>query len=512
MNHNSRTVNSLKNIIYSVGNNLLVLVLGFFSRSVFLYCLSVDYLGIQGLFSDILQMLSLADLGFGTAMTFSMYKPLAEKDYKKLAGLTDYYKKVYRIIAIAITVIGVALIPFLQYLVNLDNDLPYLKVYYVLYLANSIASYLVVYKTCILSADQKGYVLTKFSSIFSVIKTIVMIIVLFLTRNYILYLVTQVIFTYLNNFYASHVAEKMYPFIKEKVTLSVDETKGIFKNMSSVFLYKISSVLINATDNTLISIIVGTSYVGFYSNYSMIMLKISSVVNTIFYSLTASLGNVIVKDNEEKRYNVYKSMQSISTVLSAWCFVCVFLLIQDLIKVWLGTKYMLPIIVIVAMDINFYFSIVLLPIWVFREATGLYQKTRYIMLMTSIINVILSVVLGYKLGLAGILFATSISRLLTYFWYEPKLLFKEYFGRDCIEYFVNIGKNIIVTILILMPLLFLSYMFEVNNWLMLILKGISFSSLSLIILLLIYRKSEGIILLRSRFNSFAEKKRKEKAC
>ena len=191
----SRTSNSIKNILFSLGNQILNLILGFVSRSVFLHCLSVEYLGISGLFSDILQMLSLADLGFGTAMTYSMYKPLAEKDYAKLAGLTELYKKIYRVIAIAITCIGLAMVPFLQYIVKLDYNLPNLKLYYVLYLLNTIASYLVVYKTSVLNADQKGYVLTKYAGVFNLLKTICMILFLLATQNYTVYLCIQIIFT-----------------------------------------------------------------------------------------------------------------------------------------------------------------------------------------------------------------------------------------------------------------------------------------------------------------------------
>ena len=183
LDNDSRTSNSIKNIIFGFGNTMIMMILGFVNRSVFVHCLSMDYLGISGLFSDILSMLSLADLGFGTAMVYSMYKPLAEKDYDRLAGLIGIYKKIYRVIAIGITTIGLALIPFLGYIIKLDGNLPYIKVYYILYLMNTVASYLVVYKTSIVSADQKGYILTNYRSIFSIIQTICMTLFVYLTRN-----------------------------------------------------------------------------------------------------------------------------------------------------------------------------------------------------------------------------------------------------------------------------------------------------------------------------------------
>jgi O-antigen/teichoic acid export membrane protein len=494
----SRTNNSLKNMIYSFSNQILMLLLGFVSRSVFLYCLSVDYLGIQGLFGDILNMLSLADLGFGTAMTFSMYKPLAEKDYRKLAGLTNFYKKVYRIIAISVTVIGLMLVPFLKYLVNLDSEMPNLKLYYILFLARTVASYLVVYRTCIINADQKSRILTRYQSIFSILSTIVSCIFLILTKNYIVYLIVQVIFTYLVNFYSSYIAGKMYPYLKENVKLSKKETNGIFKRIGSAFLYKVSSVLINATDNTLISVLIGTKFVGYYSNYTLITTKLVSFVNTAFYSLTSSLGNLIVKEGKERRYQVFEIMQSVSVVLSTFCVTCVLFLLQDFIFVWLGHEYILDNLVVYALTTNFYFSISLLPIWVFREATGIYQKTKYVMLITALINVILSIVLGKVIGLAGIIFATSIARICTYFWYEPILLFKTYFGRSSAVYFIGILKSMLITALIFFVIYIVSNYIEVINWLTLILKGVVIATITIVLEFLIYHKSKGILLLKER--------------
>jgi O-antigen/teichoic acid export membrane protein len=212
----SRTENSVRNIIFSFGYQFVTLILSFVNRSIFIITLGVNYLGISGLFSDILQMLSLADLGFGVALTYSMYKPLAEHDYNKLAALTNLYRKVYRIIALVVTIIGLSLVPFLKYLINLKHPIPYITLYYIMYLANTVASYLVVYKTSILTADQKDYILNKYRSIFSVLQTLFMTIFLWITKNYFIYLLVQVIFTYVQNFYCSYIAEKRISFYKKE--------------------------------------------------------------------------------------------------------------------------------------------------------------------------------------------------------------------------------------------------------------------------------------------------------
>lgn len=496
----SRTTNSLKNITFSIFNQLLNVVLTFVARKVFIMCLSVDYLGVSGLFGDIFSMLCLADLGFGTAMNFSMYKPLAEKNYDRLAGLVNFYKKVYRIIAIVITVIGLMLIPFLPYLVNTDVEIAHLTWYYILMLVNVVASYLVVYKTSIISADQKSYLTTKYTSAFSIARTLFQIIFLLLTRNYTIYLLIQVVFTYLTNFFNSYIAEKQYPYIKKKEKLSKEETKGIFSNIKSVFIYKFSSVLITATDNTLISIIINTTAIGYYSNYTIVSNKIYNIVNTIFYSLTASIGNLIIKENQERRYQIFEIMQSVSLILSTFCLTCLLFLQEDFICLWLGEQFLLDKTILYAILTNFYFSIVLMPIWVFREATGLYQKTKYVMFGTAVVNVITSIILGKMIGLAGIIFATSISRLVTYFWYEPFLLFKKYFGKSCAIYFLGILKSIVSTFIVFCVVYFASSFISVSNWFAFLAKAIMVGSISLAMVFLIYYRSEGFKLLRDRIN------------
>lgn len=494
----SRTTNSIKNIAFSLFNQLLNIFLTFVSRKVFITCLSVEYLGISGLFGDIFSMLCLADLGFGTAMTFSMYQPLAEKNYDRLAGLINLYKKVYRIIALAITVIGLSLIPFLPYLVNTETEIEHLTWYYILMLANVVASYFVVYKTSIISADQKGYLTTKYTSIFSIVRTVLQIIFLLITHNYTIYLIIQVAFTYITNFFNSYIAQKYYPYIKKNIILPKEETRGIFNNIKSVFLYKLSSVLITATDNTLISIIVSTTAIGYYSNYTIISNKIYNIVNVIFYSLTASIGNLIIKENQERRFQIFEIMQSVSLILSTFCLTCLLFLQEDFISLWLGENFLLDKLILYAILTNFYFSIVLMPIWIFREATGLYQKTKYIMLVTAVINVFLSIILGELIGLAGIIFATSISRLVTYFWYEPFLLFKKYFGKSCFIYFLGIIKSIIITIVIFCITYIISGFIPVTNWIWFFFKAVIIGGFSLVMIFAFYHRSEGFKLLRDR--------------
>lgn len=485
----SRLKKSVRNITYRLASQVFSIVLKFISRTIFIYILGVEYLGINGLFSEILVVLSLADLGFGTAMVFSMYKPLAEQNKMKLAQLVRLYKKIYTVIAAAITVIGASLLPFLKYLVNIEHSIPHLSVYYLLYLANTIASYLVVYKTCILNADQKSYLVAKYNTIFSLCSLAVTTATLFATRNFMAYLIMQVAFTYLGNFYLSHVAEKEYPYINEKVpALPSQEAREIFSNVKSVFVYKVANTLVGSTDNTLISILVSTAAVGYYSNYNMVIANISMFINIVFSSITASVGNLIVEGNKAKNYEVYRKMQLISFALSTVAISGVFLMIDDFVLVWLGRAFVLDHLVVLAVSINLYFSVVLMPIWSFREATGLYRQTKYIMVLTAIINLAVSVALGRLIGLAGILFATSIARLSTYFWYEPKLLFSQFFQKKVGSYYKEILKNVVITCIVTTICWFGLGRIGVTGWFSFFIKTAAVGFCSMFLTLLFYSK------------------------
>ena len=353
----------------------LTLILSFVARTVFIHTLGAEYLGLNGIFSDVLNLLSMADLGFNTTMAYSFYKPLAEHDEEKLAGLIHFYKKVYNVIAVVVTVVGIAVIPFLKYIVNTEQEIPHLAVYYLFSLANVVISYLFVYKSTILTADQKNYKVVNISIWTSLLKTILQIFSLLLLQNYILYLAIGVAVQFFNNLMASREAQKQYPFIKMERKITKEEEKAIFENMRSVFLYKISSTIFTATDNILISVLVGTAMTGIYSNYLMVSNKLLLIIQIIFSALTASVGNVIVREKSEKRYEVFSVIQSVSFILcgaivSAFCIMA-----NDFVYVWLGSGFTISTGAILAMTLNTYLSCVLQPLWIYRDATGLYVRT-----------------------------------------------------------------------------------------------------------------------------------------
>lgn len=431
----SRIHNSLRNFVVALAQQTVTLILGFVSRWLFIHVLGASYLGINGLFSNILTVLSMADLGFGSAIVYSMYKPLAEHDEDKLAALIYFYKKVYNLIALVISVIGLTLLPFLKYLVTLDNPVPCLEIYYLLLLGNTVISYLFSYRMCIITADQKSYLLNIFQFIFQIIQFILQIIVLFVLKNYIVYLLIQVICTLANNIYAAHKAKILYPYIIKKIELSKEEKKNIWDNIKSMFLYKIGGVLLNNTDNILVSIMVGTIWVGYYSNYSMIVTYITTFTTIIFTSVNASVGNLSVEKGISYQYKIYKIMDFVAYWIFSFCSICLFVLMSDFIQLMYGIEYRMDITISAIIVLNFYMPGIIRVNSIFRDATGLFKKTKYVFLFTSLINLILSVALGINWGLLGIFLATAIARLMTNVWYEPVVLFRDYFKKKPKEYF-----------------------------------------------------------------------------
>ncbi len=501
----SRTSNSLKNISANILYYLLTFVLSFVSRTVFLRTLGVGYLGINGLFNDVLSMLNLAELGFGTVMTYSMYKPLAEKDYDTLAGLTHFYKKIYRIIALTIVGVGILLIPFLPYIVNLEQEIAHLELYYLLFLASNVASYLVTYKTTVMYADQKNYIFVKYTAYWNVAQTITLMIILILTQNYILYLCVQVGFVYASNFQKSMVAQKRYPFIGKKVELTSEKKKGVFKDVGSAFLYKIANVLITGTDNTLISILISTEMVGFYSNYQIITARIGTIVSTVFSSLITSIGNLLAQENNERKFQVFQTMQSVCLMLTSFFVTCILLLQEDFIRVWLGEEFVLGGVALIAIVFKFYFDISIMPVTSFREAAGLFRKTKFIMLWTALFNIILSIILGKQIGLAGIIFATSLSKMLTSFWYEPRLLFNEYFHKSSRIYFGEMFMGLFKTFLIVLVTGGISRYIVPDSWLGLVVKGMIVVAISLTTTIVLYYRTPGFKLVLNKVKSLIKR-------
>lgn len=490
----SRIKNTSRNFIYACILQIVKIAVVFGVRIVFVYKLGEEYLGVNGLFTNVIGILSLADLGMTTTLMYSLYKPLAENDETKIRIYINYFRKVYYIIALMITIVGIAIIPFLKYLVNLPSEMPNIYLYYILLLANSVISYLFVYKTTLLSADQKMYLINKYDIIFQFIMALLQVAILLIFKSFIGYLLINILCTLLSNMVKAHKANEIYPYLKQKETekLSKDEQKNVFSNLFSMSFYKLGTVIQNNTDNILTSIFVGTVTVGYYSNYNTIIQSVITFLTMVFTSLKASVGNYLVFKKKEEQLNMFNILDVCNFWLVAFCAICFVVLIPDFIEICFGEQYVLSFSVLIWSVLNFYTSNSRQALWTYRETTGIFKKTKYITLVTAILNIGLSILFGYFYGLSGIIAATVISRMIYAWWKEPYIIYKDYFKVSPKPYFISYIKRLVLMAVICAITYIIAYIIpEINLYINFFIKILICLIVSIGILFIIYRKSSA---------------------
>jgi len=449
----SRVENSKRNILHVFMYQIIKVILSFANRIIFIKILGAIFLGINGLFSNLLAYLSMADLGMETVMMYSLYKPLAEKNYKKVSAYLNLFNKVYNIIACVILGLGLLIVPFLKYIINLPNDVDGIYIYYILMLLNVASSYLFVYKITLLQADQKAHIINRYNSIFQIITFIFQIAILLLFKNYLFYLIITIIFTFIANYVKAKQSDKIYGKMKSTaVTISKEEKSEIIKNVKSIFMYKFGGVIQSNTDNILTSIFVGTIVVGYYSNYALIIATVTSFITILYNAIKPSVGNYIIKEDVAKQYNMFYILENYNFCLISFCTICFALLMPDFIAICFGKEYLLDNYTTFFIIANFYTSNIRQNLWAFRETTGIFEKTKYITLATAIINIILSIVGGIYFGIAGIMAATVIARMIYAWWKEPIILFNDHFKVSSRKYFIYYIRNMVLTICIIILL------------------------------------------------------------
>ena len=506
MNVNTRTYNVIKNIVSNFGTEAINIILKFLTRIIFIKVFGENYLGINGLFTNILTVLSLAELGIGGAIVYSMYKPIAENDYDYLSALINYYKKLYRIIGLSVCAVGLLLVPLLKYIVNLDADIGNVTFFYLLYLANTVSSYFLIYKSSILIADQKNYIIKLCHLTVNVIKFIVLSIIAVIFKNFYLYLSIQIVFSIIGNYVCSKEAEKRYPFINKKIELSRNDKKGLWNNVTHMFTYQLGYVVLNNTDNILISAMVSTTAVGFYSNYSMIISEINMLIQLLFSAFQASIGNLGTEKNTEKQYEVFKTVSLFSFIINYVFSVALICVFQDVIDLLFTNHFVLEYKIVIVCVFNFYVYNMLQPVYSFRNTIGLFKNTKTIMIYTSAINIVLSIIFGEFMGLFGILLATGISRLVTNIWYEPLKLFKIYLKKPIRYYYFTQVALGVFTLMTMYLMFFLTKKIHLSNlFIQLLLKGVIAVIIPMIVCFILFRKK--IILVFQQYKDVLKNKR-----
>lgn len=469
----SRTVNSVKNLSTNVTGQILLMGFRFVSRTIFIHYLSVEYLGIDSLFSNILSMLALADLGISSALNYSLYKPVRNQDQEQIKKLMQYFKKIYLIIATTVLLLGLALVPFLHLIVNLDKTVPNVHFYYVLMLLSVVMSYLFVYRSALVIASQKEYLVTRITIFTQLLRISLQIVFLMIFQNFALYLAVPIVIEFIDNLIVSRTAMNLYPFLKEKTDkLEKSERRTIFENIRSIFAYRFGGVVMNNTSGVFISILVGTIYVGYYTNYMMLVNSISMIVNIGFSSISASVGNKNVGHHLDEQEQVFQLMVFINQWVAGFCAICFLVLLTPFIQLWVGHQFVLSNLVVFAIVLQFYVTTMTSTTAIYRDTTGIFKETKYIILISSALNIIFCLILGRLFGIVGILLSASVAHLLTSFWFEPKVLYEKYFGYSCRPYFYKLLKYILVTVVEGIIVWGCCQLLSANNILNFVLRGV----------------------------------------
>lgn len=496
----SKIENIKKNLIYGFGSFFIKMILSFVARKIFLHHLGVEVLGIDSVFMNIISLLSLAELGVGNAIIYSLYKPLVENNKEKIKSLMRYYKKAYNLIGILIILIGIFILPFLNKIISQNVLSNKIYLIFLLYLANTSFTYFYSYKSTLLIADQKNYIINITANLIYVLQFLTQTIILVLTKNFVLYLVIQIIFTIIYNIYISRKTVENYPYLLEIAQkMTPKEEKEILKNVKATMIMKISGLLVNNTDNLIINSLLGISLLGKISNYTLIVSAINSILNQLFTSMTSSVGHLNTTEEQEKKYIVFKSINFLNFIFFGIFSLGFIFLSNDFITIWLGKDYLLGRNVIVLLGINLYMFGMQNTIIMYKNTMGLFVQGKYLLLITAFINLFLSIYLGKKIGVEGIFLATLIARISTNFWYHPYIVYKYGLKKPFKDYVIRYIKFGIVIIIIFYINSKISEKFIVESIKLFIVKGLVITLLNIILMIVLFIKSDEVNFLKEVF-------------
>lgn len=489
----SRKQKTIINSVIEIGSYLLTTLFNLILRLVLIRTIGVEFLGLNGLFASIVAIFSLADLGFSSVMWFFLYEPVAKNDIEKIKSIVGFAKKVYSIVAMIILGCTIAVVPILPLWVKTTVPMAKTQLYFVLFALSVVVSYLIMYKSILLGAEQRDYIDKIFTIVSTIVTTSLQIIALVCLKSFTIFLTIKIVVTLIRNLFLNIYTNKQYPFLKDKsiAKLSHEEKSDMKKKIFALSCHKIGAVTANSIDNIILSAFIGITVVGYYSNYSLIFSAVATLAVKFINGSCASVGNLWVTEKTEKVEDVYNKVSFLQFWLISVCFVMLFCLAESFISLFFGTTFKLGQQVVILSVVIFYISKINLTVSVFKDSKGLFQRDKYRPIIEALINILASLI-GVKLfGIYGILLGTILSYLAT-FWVEPKILYNHGFNKSSKKYFVQFLLRSILIVLITGVTFVICYNIP-DTILGFILKvGISFSIPNLTLLLL-FRKDHRFL-------------------
>lgn len=497
-NQKSRRRNIILSSSIGTISDVVKVLLGFAYRTLFLHFLSADYLGLNGLFSNILQILSLAELGISTSITYRFYKPISENNVEHVGQLMNFFRKIYHIIAIVILCIGLAIVPFIKYLINDSAQVPSdvnIYVIYLLFLLNTVSTYVFAYKLTLLNADQRTYEFNIINLIASAMQYIFQIIVVATTRNYTLTLLIGIIATLSVNFISSIWVTKQYKEVFEVPSnISKNEEKSIFSDTKALMYHKVGYTVLTGTDSAILSAMVSLTATGLYSNYSLIITNLENFFSKLFGNFISSIGNAKIKLQHKDYYKLFENMNFLNIFSAACASLVLYACIDDFIELWLGKFYVFSRGTSFVLCLEFYLVTSTVIASTFTNAAGLFVKDRVRPLIEALINLVVSIVLTKQYGIFGVFAGTVVSNVCTVWWRIPYVLYKFDFTEEKLkDYWKSYMMFFIPYILGCFSIDFIKKLINIRlSWVFLFLEffivGLAFAFL----MILLYFKTDGM--------------------
>lgn len=443
-----KTKNASRNIAFGFFLKVYQIFLPFLMRTIMMYTIGVQYLGLNSLFSSILQVLNLAELGVGSAMVFSMYKPIAEDDDIAICALLKLYKIYYRVIGAIILVVGLILTPIVPKLIS--SEIPANMNVYVLYLLNLMATvltyWLFAYRNSVLQAYQRSDVISKITIFTETIKYIFQFAVLLIWKNYYYFVIVLLVTQAINNIITAIVSKKMFPNLNPVGNLEKKEINNINKKIKDLFTSKLGYTIVSSADTIVISAFLGLTVLAQYQNYYYIMNAVIGFMSIIYSSITAGIGNSILTRSKEHNYRDFKTFTLLVSFVSGICCACFLSLYQPFMKIWMGEDMLLPDFMVILFCLYFWFYELVMMISVYKDAGGIWHEDRFRPLISGVVNLILNLILVKWIGIYGIVISTILSQLCISLPWIIKNVTNIIFERESKEYFCILIKNTIIVI------------------------------------------------------------------
>ena len=441
----SRSENYIKSTFWGIICKIVLILIPFIVRTIIIYTIGIDYVGLNSLFTTILQVLSLAELGFGSAFVYIMYKPIAQNDEQKLCAILNTYKKIYRIVGFLILTVGLIIMPFIPKLIKGDvPDNINVHILYLIYLLNTVLSYMLfAYRASLLNANQRNDIRSKINLIITILSYVLQVIALLFFKNYYFYVIFIPIATIVNNLITGYISKKMYPNIVCKGTLDDNTKKIIKKQVINLMWHKVGNTIIMSFDTIVISYFLGIRILGIYNNYFYIFNAIASLFSTFYEAITPGIGNSLILENKQKNFNDYKDFYILNIVLAGFCGSCLLCLYQPFMNIWQGPELMLEDTIPILLTVLFVVWHSRRMLHTYKDACGLWEIDKYRPIVEALFNLVTNIILVQIIGLNGIVISTIISMIIIGTPWENFVFIKKYFNEKLNRYYIFVFCNVV---------------------------------------------------------------------